>query len=162
MRYTSSHCSGDSGPVTEEGGCTLWMSSDDAVRRLRQLWLSCGRVNITCAFVSKFILFIYFWLCHTACRILVPWPGIKPMPPTMEAWIHNHRTARVCPNITWFFYYVWPATSQGWSLWRGISLCGMPLGCLLECMQTTDHGFHNNQFKVTKVCHPSGEGSEEQ
>ena len=82
--------------------------------------------------------------------------------PTMEAWIPNHRTARVSPNITWFFCYIWPVASQGWSLWRGISLCGMPLGCLLECMQTTDRGFHNDQFKVTKVCHPSGEGSEEQ
>ena len=38
--------------------------------------------------------------------------------PTMEAWIPNHRTARVSPNITWF----WPVSSQGWSL-GGASPC---------------------------------------
>ena len=26
------------------------------------------------------IIITFFWLYHTACRILVPWPGIKPMP----------------------------------------------------------------------------------
>ena len=25
-----------------------------------------------------------FWLCHMACGILVPWPGIKPMPLALE------------------------------------------------------------------------------
>ena len=35
-----------------------------------------------------------FWLCHSACGILVPWPGIEPMPPAMEVWSLNHWTAR--------------------------------------------------------------------
>ena len=26
----------------------------------------------------------FFWLCPPACEILVPWPGIKPMPPAVE------------------------------------------------------------------------------
>jgi len=26
-----------------------------------------------------------FWLCHTACGILVPRPGIKPRPTALEA-----------------------------------------------------------------------------
>ena len=37
-----------------------------------------------------FLLFIYF----QPCRILVPQPGIKPVPPEVEAWSLNHQTAR--------------------------------------------------------------------
>ena len=33
-------------------------------------------------------LFIY-WMCHVVCRILVPQPGIKPAPLTVEAWGPN-------------------------------------------------------------------------
>ena len=29
--------------------------------------------------------FFFFWLCHTACGILVPQPGIKPRPTALEA-----------------------------------------------------------------------------
>ena len=35
-------------------------------------------------YVLIFLCFI-FWLHHTACRILVPWPGIKPVPPVWSA-----------------------------------------------------------------------------
>ena len=35
-----------------------------------------------------------FWLCYTACRILVPWSGIEPMPPAVEAWSLDHWTTR--------------------------------------------------------------------
>ena len=31
----------------------------------------------------SWIIFI-FWLCCAACGILVPWPGMEPMPPTVE------------------------------------------------------------------------------
>ena len=44
-----------------------------------------------------FILFIYFWLGCVACGILVPWSGIKPVPPALEAWIHDHWTNREVP-----------------------------------------------------------------
>ena len=47
-----------------------------------------------------FILF-YFILCfrprHMACGILVPRPGIKPVPPALGAWSHNHWTTRDVP-----------------------------------------------------------------
>ena len=36
----------------------------------------------------------FFWLCCVACGILVPWPGIKPMPPTVESESLNHWIAR--------------------------------------------------------------------
>ena len=29
-------------------------------------------------------LFFFFWLCHAAYRILVPQPGIEPVPPAVE------------------------------------------------------------------------------
>ena len=31
--------------------------------------------------ITEFI----FWPHYAACRILVPWPGIEPMPPELEA-----------------------------------------------------------------------------
>ena len=37
---------------------------------------------------------VYFWLCHEACRTLVPQPGIEPAPAALEAWHPNHWTAR--------------------------------------------------------------------
>ena len=34
---------------------------------------------------------IIFWLCCTACGILVNRPGIKPMPPALAVWsLHHH------------------------------------------------------------------------
>ena len=35
-----------------------------------------------------------FWLHHATCGILVPQPGIKPMPPSLEAWSPNLWTTR--------------------------------------------------------------------
>ena len=35
-----------------------------------------------------------FWPSRTACEILVPQKGIKPMPPALEAQSLNHWTAR--------------------------------------------------------------------
>ena len=43
-------------------------------------------------------LFIYFWLCHETCGILVPRPGIKLTPTTVEVWIPNHLTIREVPS----------------------------------------------------------------
>ena len=39
-----------------------------------------------------------FFLHHTACGILVPWPGIKPVPPAVEAQSANHWTAKGSPS----------------------------------------------------------------
>ena len=38
-----------------------------------------------------------FWPCPTACRILVPQPGMEPMPPAVEACSLNHSTTREVP-----------------------------------------------------------------
>ena len=35
-----------------------------------------------------------FWLYHVACRILGRWPGIEPVPPTMDVWSLNYWITR--------------------------------------------------------------------
>ena len=45
-----------------------------------------------------------FWPSHTACGILVPRPGIKPVPPAMEAQSPNHWTARGSPKYFTFWH----------------------------------------------------------
>ena len=54
-----------------------------------------------------------------ACEILVPWPGIEPMPPEVKAWNFNHWTIREVP-IKAFLWRQWhptpvllPGKSQG-------------------------------------------------
>ena len=39
-------------------------------------------------------------LHHVACGILVPQPGIEPVPLAMKAWSSNHWTAREFPSLT--------------------------------------------------------------
>ena len=38
--------------------------------------------------------FLILWLCHVACGILVPWPGIEPRPSAVKAQSPNHWTTR--------------------------------------------------------------------
>ena len=40
----------------------------------------------------------YFWPCH--CGILIPWPGIEPMPSAVKVQNPNHWTAREFPILT--------------------------------------------------------------
>ena len=47
-------------------------------------------------FNARFLLF-FFWSCHVACEILVPQPGIKPVPPAVKARSPNHWTTREFP-----------------------------------------------------------------
>jgi len=41
---------------------------------------------------------IYFYFGHMACRILASGPGIKPVPPAVEAQSFNHWTAKKTQN----------------------------------------------------------------
>ena len=41
-----------------------------------------------------------------ACGILVPQPGIKPVPPAVEAWSLNHWTTREVPIMKFFFLII--------------------------------------------------------
>ena len=47
----------------------------------------CGFFNIT----------FFFFFCHMTYGILVPQPGIKPVPYAVEAWSLNHWTTREDP-----------------------------------------------------------------
>ena len=40
-----------------------------------------------------------FLQCHIACEILVPWPGIEPKPPTLEAWSLKALDYQVSPGV---------------------------------------------------------------
>ena len=43
-------------------------------------------------------LFIYFKFVHTACRILVPWPGIEPVTSAVKVQCLKHWTTREFPD----------------------------------------------------------------
>ena len=83
-----------------------------------------------------------------ACRILVPWPGIEPMLPAVEAWCVNHQTAREVPvfsyqavivTIRWCCVMLgllsikqnktqtstilsWKGTQSNWTLWEELGM----------------------------------------
>ena len=42
--------------------------------------------------------FFFFLLCHSACRILIPQPRIKPRPLAVKALSRNHWTAKEVPQ----------------------------------------------------------------
>ena len=49
---------------------------------------------------------IYLFVClprHAACSILVPQPGMEPVPPAVEVWSLNHWTAREVPLCDYFW-----------------------------------------------------------
>ena len=48
--------------------------------------------------VKEFCFFFFSWLCHMACRILVPQLGIEPKPPAVEAQRSNHWTNGEVPR----------------------------------------------------------------
>ena len=53
--------------------------------------------------------FFHFWLyllCSVAHTILVPQPGIKPVPRAVEVWSLNHRTTREIPLGSFFFFLI--------------------------------------------------------
>ena len=58
-------------------------------RTLYYLGLECKAVGIS----KK-----NFWLPHEACGILVPSPGIEPVPPALGAWSLNHWASREVPR----------------------------------------------------------------
>ena len=41
---------------------------------------------------THYKILFFFWLQPTTCGILVPRPGIKPIPPAVEVWCHKHWT----------------------------------------------------------------------
>ena len=65
-------------------------------------WLNWTELNHTPRDIDH-LLFIYFFLLCMACGILVPQPGIEPVPSTVKVWSPNHWTAREFP---WASFHV--------------------------------------------------------
>ena len=59
-------------------------------------------VNFVPIFQFFFFFFFFFWLHNMACGIIVPWPGIEPVQPAVEAQSPNHWTTREFPPIFQF------------------------------------------------------------
>ena len=50
-----------------------------------------------CVFLFFFFIGLFFWLCHTACGILVPQPEITPVPLAVRTQSPNPQTTREFP-----------------------------------------------------------------
>ena len=73
--------------------------------------------------------FLFYWPCCKACRILVPWLGIKPMPSAVKAQTPNHCTTRKLPNASCKLELFFPTTSSSFMLSRFLnvsSFSGLP------------------------------------
>ena len=59
-------------------------------------WIVCEETDIGKCFYFIFIIFKFFFYFPTppGCGILVPQPGIEPMPPALEVLSLNHWTSR--------------------------------------------------------------------
>ena len=78
-----------------------FMGVDNDIQRLDNTGFTCGHAFIVQLLLTfplsseyKIFFFFFFWLCHVACRISVPWPGNEPSPLTMRAQSPNHWTTR--------------------------------------------------------------------
>ena len=72
---------------------------------------------------QRYLFYLFTWLHHVECWILVPWPGIEPLPPVLEAQNLNHWTTKevlrtsvldytqlrnkhlMCKSLTWCNYH---------------------------------------------------------
>ena len=57
-------------------------------------------VSVIHCCVMNLVTFFFFFPGCTACGILVPQPGIEPVPPALEARSLNHWTAREVPKLS--------------------------------------------------------------
>ena len=60
------------------------------------------RLIFATALFFKFLFIYLFWLCLTACEILIPRPGIEPGPSAVKVQSPNHWTAREYPATALF------------------------------------------------------------
>ena len=62
--------------------------------------------------VCHFLLFVWVsWPIHAACKILLPPPGIEPVPSAVKVQSSNHWTTREFPPIFFFFFFYCPSVS---------------------------------------------------
>ena len=54
---------------------------------------------ITWSWTEFWVVFFFFFAAVCRCRILVPWPGIQPMPPALGAQRLSRRPTREVPTL---------------------------------------------------------------
>ena len=90
---------GEKSILKAEGKTQTWLPFDLLPSFWIQFYLKPSPSDVcTLKYLTFNFIFFIFWPCHTACRILVPRPGIEPTPPAVEAQSLKHRTAR---EILW-------------------------------------------------------------
>ena len=75
-----------------------WNSLEFELNSKRQ-WEPLKDSELGNGFINLPFFFLFFWPRHAACGILVPQPGIEPMPPIMEVQSLNHWIARETPTL---------------------------------------------------------------
>ena len=83
---------------------------------LDTVYLDCSSLNCPSDwllfFFLMFVIYLFIWPCRRACGILVPWPGIEPVPSAVKAQSPNHWTAREflidCFLQAPFTFLIWP------------------------------------------------------
>ena len=77
--------------------------------------ISCSAFLLACSlyhFQWEYAEIVYqiFFLC-SPWRIFIPWSGVEPLPPAVEAWSLNHWTTKVVPCLTdlWdrIYFQIW-------------------------------------------------------
>ena len=69
-------------------------------------------------FLVFFVCFLFVWPYHTACGILVPWPGIEPGPMAVKVPSPNHWPARNSLFCFFLFIYLFlTALGLHWCAW---------------------------------------------
>ena len=90
-----------------EGRSARWRNTvviSATCEKTGSLWsLCCQPPDKDLSPLSIICLFIYFWPHHAACRILVPQPGIKSVPPAVGAQSHNHKPPQGSPELSIFY-----------------------------------------------------------
>ena len=71
----------------------LWFLLSKWPQWSKHSFLTCAKTSHLVGFLS----FFFSWPHHTAYGIVVPWPGIEPTPPAVEAWSLNQWAAREAP-----------------------------------------------------------------
>ena len=78
-------------------------SMDCVFHGVTKSWTWLSNSHFSCIYIYKHIKFLCMYkfyiyrLCHRACGILVPWPGIEPTRCTVKVWSPNHWTVREFP-----------------------------------------------------------------
>ena len=133
----------------------LWQALKNSSRTQNRTW----HREHTLGFY--FILF-HFMPCpampHTACGILVPYPGIEPMPPALEARSLNHWTTGEVPSILWCYIYAPPSKYSYYLV--------LPFSCTASNVPK-DPIYDNDSALLITYCVPStvppcGESKEQQ